>query len=427
MLVNRHLFLNKIKDAWKRPRYYNIFLLGMALFISAHVLMFYALPVKTFLVILAILAVFFCVIDSRNAMLVSISLVIVTAMFGGFLKITDLSRSMFRTPQEMFSVHDAMMGHSRFKRNIRFDMILPYGDLKAMAPQATVLPEPRRNVFETDSFGYRNTCDYHGQEYVLVGDSFTLGDGVTQRDIITEQLLRKYGIDTYNLAHAGGMDDYIKYLNTFLETFGKNHKAILLIFEGNDFPDYRDATINHEAKYPWLRFPKMYYNLFSQTDIFRFTKYNLAKINLLISPIRKERVAVRNVGNIPVAFYTNYIDVTKREFLPDNPDIESSIQSLKDHITHVVFIPTKYRVYYHLLEPKGPALPDQQWAFTQRLCRKFGIKAINLTPMLIEESDRLLPQGLLTSWRDDTHWNGYGVAVAARVLAQEVFETRGRR
>jgi hypothetical protein len=39
---------------------------------------------------------------------------------------------------------------------------------------------------------------------------------------------------------------------------------------------------------------------------------------------------------------------------------------------------------------------------------------VDLTRPLQEESQRLLPEGKLTFWSDDTHWNRYGVAVAAR-------------
>jgi len=51
-----------------------------------------------------------------------------------------------------------------------------------------------------------------------------------------------------------------------------------------------------------------------------------------------------------------------------------------------------------------------------------GIRCMDLTGPLQEESRRLLPEGKLTFWKDDSHWNPYGMAVAARsiqVLLQE--------
>jgi hypothetical protein len=43
-----------------------------------------------------------------------------------------------------------------------------------------------------------------------------------------------------------------------------------------------------------------------------------------------------------------------------------------------------------------------------------GIRCVNLTGPLQEESRRLLPEGKLTFWKDDSHWNRYGMGVAAR-------------
>ncbi|MEJ2071405.1 MAG: hypothetical protein P8X58_13550 [Syntrophobacterales bacterium] len=69
-----------------------------------------------------------------------------------------------------------------------------------------------------------------------------------------------------------------------------------------------------------------------------------------------------------------------------------------------------------------------------------GVRCVNLTGPLQEESRRLLPEGKLTFWKDDSHWNRYGMAVAARTIQafwqkQEVSDenvslregTRGRK
>jgi hypothetical protein len=41
---------------------------------------------------------------------------------------------------------------------------------------------------------------------------------------------------------------------------------------------------------------------------------------------------------------------------------------------------------------------------------------VDLTGPLKEESQRLLPEGKLTFWKDDSHWNRFGMAVAARTI-----------
>lgn len=124
-----------------------------------------------------------------------------------------------------------------------------------------------------------------------------------------------------------------------------------------------------------------------------------------------------------MAFYKEYMTVAEREVLPENPEIETSIWSLKDSITHIFFIPTKYRVYYkHIADSShkkvGEGLPNKQWELVQIVGKKFDIPVTDLTPALIEESDNLLQEQILTYWRDDTHWNKHGIAVAADMVGQ---------
>ena len=61
-----------------------------------------------------------------------------------------------------------------------------------------------------------------------------------------------------------------------------------------------------------------------------------------------------------------------------------------------------------------PALPNAQWEYVQATAGRLGVRCENLTGPLQEESRRLLPSGKLTFWKDDSHWNRYGIAVAAR-------------
>jgi len=47
---------------------------------------------------------------------------------------------------------------------------------------------------------------------------------------------------------------------------------------------------------------------------------------------------------------------------------------------------------------------------------RLGIRCVDLTGPLREESKRLLPEGKLTFWKDDSHWNRVGMAVTARTV-----------
>jgi hypothetical protein len=82
-------------------------------------------------------------------------------------------------------------------------------------------------------------------------------------------------------------------------------------------------------------------------------------------------------------------------------------------------------VYSAHLKP-GETLPSAQWDYLNGICRKYTLRCTDLTAPLVRESARLLKKGEFTWWRDDTHWNRHGIAVAARVVAGDVGASRGK-
>ena len=242
--------------------------------------------------------------------------------------------------------------------------------------------------------------------------------------------MKQFGIDTYNLAYPGDIKDYVNYVQSFEELLGHPVKVVLFLFEGNDFPlngkgASAASTSTERSKAPNLVVETLerYYRFFPRTDIYRFTYSRRQTIWARIKGKEQDPVEVRNVGSIRMAFYKEYMTVAEREVLPENPEIETSIWSLKDSITHIFFIPTKYRVYYkHMADSShkkvGEGLPNKQWELVQIVGKKFDIPVTDLTPALIEESDNLLQEQILTYWRDDTHWNKHGIAVAADMVGQ---------
>lgn len=385
----------------------------ISLLLVGHILLLYALPFSVFVLVFIAFTILFLFIEWQNAIMISVSLAITTLVFSIFLNLSGISEEVYYRPHEMFSHPDG-----KYKKNIDFEMTMPHGDLKALSLYTEITLEPRNVIFQTDSLGHRNSKEYSGQKYLLVGDSFIVGNGTTQQDIITSQLLNKYGIDTYNLAYPGGIKEYANFVKTFKKSTNTKPKVILFLFEGNDFPlnKQRESIPLHNRIIEKL---KRYYTRYNGTGIYRFMYSSTQRI--LATKIYKgeERVEVRDIGGIPVAFYKEYIAVTEQNFLPNNSEMENYIATLSNDISHIYFIPTKYRVYYNHLnheQHKVPALPNKQWELVRLIGRKLNIPATNLTPALVEESDRLLKEGVLTYWRDDTHWNKHGISVAAEIV-----------
>jgi hypothetical protein len=385
----------------------------ISLLLVGHILLFYALPFNVFVLVFIAFTILFFFIEWQNAIMISVSLAITTLFLNIALNLSGISDEVYYRPHEMFSHPDG-----RYKQNIHFEMMMPHGDLKALSLYTKITPEPRNVIFQTDSLGYRNSKEYSGQKYLLVGDSFVVGNGTTQQEIITSQLLKKYGIDTYNLAYPGGIKEYANSVKSFKKYKNTKPKVILFLFEGNDFPlnKQRVSTPSHNRIVEKL---KHYYTRFNDTGIYRFTYSTTQRILATKIYRGKERVEVRDIGGIPVAFYKEYIAVTEQNLLPDTSEMENYIATLNNDISHIYFIPTKYRVYYNHLNherDKAPVLPNKQWELVQLIGRKLNIPTTNLTPALVEESDRLLKEGVLTYWRDDTHWNKHGISVAAEIV-----------
>ena len=138
---------------------------------------------------------------------------------------------------------------------------------------------------------------------------------------------------------------------------------------------------------------------------------------------KKDQVEVLNINGHRMGVHRPSIAVVKRKSYQTPTYWEEGLGSLRDNIKAIIFIPAKYRVYHDFPNTgKAAELPDVQWQSTDSLARKLGVQSINLTGPLREESRKLLPENKFTFWKDDTHWNANGIAVAARVLCARIKE-----
>ncbi|MEJ2092075.1 MAG: hypothetical protein P8X65_07750 [Syntrophobacterales bacterium] len=358
-------------------------------------------------------------------------LTVIGGLLAAFLLLEILLRFLgtgllYRSPHEMLATFDYRLGHGRYHRNRQGEMHIPFGDMVSLNRQLKpTIGEPRLMRYKTDSLGFRNDADYRNEPLLLVGDSFIAGSGSTQADLLSAQLTRDYGIPAYNLAFPGKLHSYVRYVQTFFKTYRNSDARVLLfLFEGNDFPpgQPKSAVKPHKTETPPSTFRiarKEFQQSLKELLVYRYAYSLYHLLNKKLRPASYPQVTVIKVQgprDLYLGFLDEYIKVTRRT-------------------------PTKFRVYYNLLdlEPRPP-LPDAQWAFLQEQARRLGVRCVNLTGPLQEESRRLLPEGKLTFWKDDSHWNRYGMAVAARTIQafwqkQEVSDenvslregTRGRK
>ena len=333
---------------------------------------------------------------------------------------------LYRTPDDMLATFDYRLGHGIYKPQRQGEMLIPFGDLVAIDGRTrAAIAEPRLVSYHTDSLGFRNDADYAGQQVLLVGDSIVAGSGSTQADILSDQLKRDYGIDAYNLAFPGELHSYVRYVQGFFKTHQSGPKAYIFLFEGNDFPLPKPgkaaptaATAAPPSSFAIAR--KETVQSLKELLVYRyaFSFYHILHQRLWPDTYPKVTVMkVKGRDDLALGFLNSYVAVAKRGSYDAGDDFAIKLDRIKDHLGGIFFVPTKFRVYYNYLEGnKGAPLPNAQWEYVKATAARVGVRCVNLTGPLVEESGRLLPEGKLTFWRDDSHWNRYGVAVAARMV-----------
>lgn len=384
----------------------------LAWLVAVHVLLAYGLPGGLFAVLVIGLGAMYWRVGAAGAVLTTVMLVLVTLFYGVALHVTGFEDRIYYRPDEKYLRFDYVNNHRVYQPGVRVEMTVPHGDLRALTIEDIAEPHPL--VFQTDRDGFRNSRDYHGQRWLLVGDSFVTGHSNSQEDLLVSQLERDYAIDAYSLGNTGNLADYAAYLRGFERRYGRDYRAVLFLFEGNDFEESRAR--NPSAL---VRYGRRYYSLFSDFNTYRVTMSLWKRATRSRSIQAGSALELAELGGRPAAFYKPYTEVTRRTQLAEVENFEATLAGVAPQLERVYFIPTSYRVYQQQLQP-GETLPNAQWDYLAGLCGKYRLRCTNLTEPLVRESQVLLRQGKLIWWRDDTHWNRAGIAIAARVVAADL-------
>ncbi len=360
-----------------------------------------------------------------NLVTVGVGLLVALILLEVLLRMAGPGR-LYRSPDDMLATFDYRRGHGVYKPNRQGEMSIPFGDMVVMDRRTKeAIGEPRLVRYRMDSYGFRNDGDYRNEKYLLVGDSFIAGSGNSQETLLSAQLKRDYGISAYNLGFPGGLHSYTRYVQRFDEAHKNKPQVLLFLFEGNDFPlpKPRRAGQGKKRRKPSSSFRiarKELQQSFKELLVYRYA-YSLSHILMKkVQPQAYPKITVyklRSRDDLYMGFLNNYIAVTERVSFDGGEEFPVKLARIKDQLAGVFFIPTKFRVYYDFLDLKShPPLPNAQWAYLKRVAGRLGIRCVDLTGPLREESKRLLPEGKLTFWKDDSHWNRVGMAVTARTV-----------
>ena len=302
-----------------------------------------------------------------------------------------------------------------YEPNVDEYFSMPHGDLAAIDPS---LPQsifrPRKVHFRTDDRGFRNDFSYAGDSIILAGDSFVVGTGNDQKDVLANVLRREHGIDAYSIAFAAGPEEYFDTIASF-STEIKSAQFLLFVFEGNDFRGPGRGLAKPSA-YDRL---KLRFQRFLGPDfkmghiVFNNTRRWLR----LFYPDKKSIVEIYRIGNKKIAFYGSYLDRASADVLDfDSKSLDSEIAS---YIAGVFFIPTKFRVYNQFLSGRleQVLVPPPGVVTLENIFSPYNIPVLDLTPPLVQRAYSLIQEEDFVYWEDDTHWNGQGIRVAAEEIA----------
>ena len=369
-------------------------------------------------------------LDFRNGLLMAGSALVLVLFLEAFVR---LSGDSGITPY--YRAHEILAEETRYRPNQRIEMTESHGDLLAIDPRLDrALAEPKEMVFETDARGFRNADRATAGGLLIIGDSLVVGIANTQADTLTAQLASRFGIAAYNMGFPAGPFQYANTVAAARAELGAETCIVVVMFEGNDFQIIDPAELAARSAVPRavqqsikayfeavkapFELAKVFFGLYSQA-IERLRA--MAEDSSLPGDAESDVTFTRHVAGAPMVFLKGYADVVQRtkyqdfdyildQFAPAVPDL-------------FVFVPDKFRVYAGLLDEEPVAsLPQAQLEHLSDVASALAVPLLDLTEALQDRSRSLLPQGEVTYWRDDTHWNRLGIEIAAGQIAESLME-----
>jgi SGNH hydrolase-like domain, acetyltransferase AlgX len=318
-----------------------------------------------------------------------------------------------------------------FAPSRRFVNPWSYGDLPNLIGRPD-LREYRREEFSTDDYGFRNPPGLARGDVpvaaIVNGDSFAVGCGVPDRDTLAAQLGALLGTPVYNAAGEApaAPEDLVNIaarlrlvrrlaIHVYVDRFG-------LPPPGQDPPRYTTARPGQFT----LR--DRVHKLTEDLSISRVRVAVNRVIDAWIDPIQVPGNAFvshldglhhgKEILMLPKDFEATYAPMRGAAYFPW---LRSELAAHQIDLL-VVLAPNKYTVYEPLLAETDSRRGRQPLWMEElhQYLRDQGVQVVDLTPTLRARAAAELQRGRTLYWRDDSHWNGAGIRVAAEEIARRL-------
>ena len=332
-----------------------------------------------------------------------------------------------------------------YKKNISDIIFMPHGDIYAidsgLNAKRDLIKIPRVQEFITDSYGIRNNkTEIHDAEIILVGDSFIVGVGTTQKHIPANMLSQISKKKIASLSY-GGLDpqDYESLISKHLDLIKKDSKIYVFYFEGNDFIKLNNKKnikkIDNKKFFEWRGYQIPH---ISGRIRFAYERLERNKDKFLLKVLSEKNYFLRNIRSKSHLFYrkffsklhntgspVKYFDVGGKlvgflhgEISQDYQNYEAYIfknSKVLNRVDGIFFIPTKMRIYSPYIENVNYDTNDKL-KYLMDSYSKLNIPVYDLSKNMSLLVNKYLSDGEYLYWRDDTHWNHNGIFISMKYV-----------
>jgi len=320
---------------------------------------------------------------------------------------------------------------ARYQQNISDTIFMPYGDIYALDTRSDkkkdLIKEPRKQKFITDIYGIRNNLTkIEDAEIILVGDSFITANGTTQKYIPANILSEISGKKVASLSYGGlNPAEYQMIINKYINIIKEDAKIFVFYFEGNDFVK-KIYKKNKSKSFRAGKFIKTFYEkLEKNKDKFLLTvlsekNYFLRNIRVKSHLINQKIFSIIDENKKSIKYF-EIKNKTVGFLYTDNSDINEfgtyifQNKKILKRIDGFFFIPTKLRVYSDYIDTINYN-NNYKLKFLKNSYSHLNIPVYDLTKIMRLSVSKYLSKEKYLYWRDDTHWNQYGIFEAMNYL-----------
>lgn len=279
----------------------------------------------------------------------------------------------------------------------------------------------------TDSYGYRKKgSDRLKYEVVIIGQSETFGSGLTQKEILSEVLEDKLNLGVYPFA-PGGVNTFLKQERFILHPpeiviVSSMEKATLLL------PPPKFSSVKKWAPYETAGniIRKMKEKRWVQSFVVFLDRVYKMNMLLYIRACIRRGFSDREEKDLnradskfgPILFLQGANankDVPEEKLNQAIQTIKGYHDLLKSKGIRFIFLvsPDKETIFYESLGTPRPVFLEQ---LTARL-KQLGVEIVDTQPVFEKAFQK---DSVLLYQRDDTHWNGNAVRIAADLLIKVI-------